>query len=165
MFSELPLIWTPEMRPPLYWSHFEMSQSMLPSANPPLKWGHPFNQDILTGPKGGGLEGVHCTYYMTVYDIMFVGTPPPDCTLRAMAIHTAPEKIGDHLICCPKHLDINQKNGTLECDGLCSYMKVSTYAPHTTRTLEWTLYTVNLNPEIRLPLCWDHFKNVPKYAS
>ncbi len=33
-YSELPLIWTPEMRPPL---HFKMSQSMLPSANLPLK--------------------------------------------------------------------------------------------------------------------------------
>ncbi len=30
-YSELPLIWTPEMRPPLYSGHFKMSQSMLPS--------------------------------------------------------------------------------------------------------------------------------------
>ncbi len=35
--SELPLIWTPEMRPPLYSGHFKMSQSKLPSANSPLK--------------------------------------------------------------------------------------------------------------------------------
>ncbi len=62
VYSELPLIWTPEMRPPLCSGHFKMSQSMLPSANPPLKWGHPSNQDTLTGPKGvAGLEGVHCT--------------------------------------------------------------------------------------------------------
>ncbi len=52
VYSELPLIWTPEMRPPLYWGHFKMSQSMLPSANSPLKWGHPSNQDTLPGPKG-----------------------------------------------------------------------------------------------------------------
>ncbi len=37
MYSELPLIWTPEMRPPLYSGHFKMFQSMLPSANLPLK--------------------------------------------------------------------------------------------------------------------------------
>ncbi len=36
-YSELPLIWTPEMKPPLYSGHYKMSQSMLPSANLPLK--------------------------------------------------------------------------------------------------------------------------------
>ncbi len=36
-YSELPLIWTPEMSPLLYSGHFKMSQSMLPSANLPLK--------------------------------------------------------------------------------------------------------------------------------
>ncbi len=56
-YSELPLIWTPEMRPPLYWGHFKMYQSMLPDANLPLKWGHPSNQDTLTGPKGGRIRG------------------------------------------------------------------------------------------------------------
>ncbi len=56
-YSELPLIWTPEMRPPLYWGRFKMSQSMLPSANSPLKWGHPSNQDTLTGLKGGRNKG------------------------------------------------------------------------------------------------------------
>ncbi len=30
VYSELPLIWTPEMWPPLYSGHFKMSQSMLP---------------------------------------------------------------------------------------------------------------------------------------
>ncbi len=44
LYSELPLIWTPEMRPPLYSDHFKMSQSMLPSTN----------------PRVAGLEGVHC---------------------------------------------------------------------------------------------------------
>ncbi len=57
LYSELPLIWTPEMRPPLYSGHFKTSQSMLPSANLPLKWGHPSNQDTLTGPKGGRIRG------------------------------------------------------------------------------------------------------------
>ncbi len=53
VYSELHLIRNSEMRPPLlYWRHFEMSQSMLPSANSPLKWGHPSNQDTMTGSKG-----------------------------------------------------------------------------------------------------------------
>ncbi len=59
-YSELPLIWTPEMRPPLYSGHFKMSQSMLPSGNLPLKWGHPSNQQV---PRVAGLEGVHCRWY------------------------------------------------------------------------------------------------------
>ncbi len=37
LYSELPLIWTPKMRPPLYSGHLEMSQSMLPSLDSPLK--------------------------------------------------------------------------------------------------------------------------------
>ncbi len=61
VYSELPPIWTPEMRPPLYSGHFKMSQSMFPSANSPLKCGHPSNQDTLTGPKGGQIRGSHCT--------------------------------------------------------------------------------------------------------
>ncbi len=51
--SELPLILTPEMRPPLYSGHFKMSKStpeMSPS-NP-----HSSNQDTLTGPKGGRIR-------------------------------------------------------------------------------------------------------------
>ncbi len=51
-YSELPLIWTPEMRPPLYSGHFKRSQSMLPSANLPLKWGHPSNQDTFDWSQG-----------------------------------------------------------------------------------------------------------------
>ena len=35
--SELPLIRTPEMWPPLYSGHFENAQSMLYSTNSPLK--------------------------------------------------------------------------------------------------------------------------------
>lgn len=41
-----------------------------------------------------------------------VGTPPADCVLKAMAIHKAPENIGDNLICCPSHLDRNIQDGT-----------------------------------------------------
>ena len=36
-YSELPLIRTPEMWPPLYSGHFETSQSMLYSTDSPLK--------------------------------------------------------------------------------------------------------------------------------
>ncbi len=52
LYSELSLslMWTTEMRPPLYSGHFNnMSQSMLLSANSSLEWGHLFNQDTLTG--------------------------------------------------------------------------------------------------------------------
>ncbi len=62
IYSKLPLIWTPEMRPPLYSGHFKMSQSVLPSANSPLKCGHPSNQDTLTGPKGGRITVHTCCY-------------------------------------------------------------------------------------------------------
>ncbi len=58
VYSELPLIWTPEMRPPpCIQATSKMSQSMLPGANPPLKRVHPSNQDALTGPKGGRIRG------------------------------------------------------------------------------------------------------------
>ena len=40
-----------------------------------------------------------------------VGTPPQESIIRAMAIHTAPEMIGDNLTCCPNHEDENQKKG------------------------------------------------------
>ncbi len=46
-YSELPLIWTPEMRPPLYSDLFKMSQNTKST----LKWGHPSNQDSWTGPR------------------------------------------------------------------------------------------------------------------
>ncbi len=39
-YSEPPQIWTPEMRPPLYWGHFKVSQSMLSSANSPSTLAH-----------------------------------------------------------------------------------------------------------------------------
>ena len=55
MYSELPLIRTPEMWPPLYSGHSEKSQSMLYSTNSPPE--HPSNQDTLTGPKGGRIRG------------------------------------------------------------------------------------------------------------
>ena len=57
IYSELPLIRTPEMWPPLYSGHSEKSQSMLYSMNSPLKCGHPSNQDTLTEPKGGRIRG------------------------------------------------------------------------------------------------------------
>ncbi len=42
---------TPEMRPPLYWGCFKLSQCMLHSANSPPEMRPPL--DTLTGPKGG----------------------------------------------------------------------------------------------------------------
>ncbi len=62
IYSELPLIWTPEMRPPLYSSHFKMSQSMIPSANSPLKnEATPLIRTLWLVPRVAGLEGVQCT--------------------------------------------------------------------------------------------------------
>ena len=48
VYSELPLIRTPEMWPPLYSGHSEESQSITPEMS---------NQDTSTGPKGGQIRG------------------------------------------------------------------------------------------------------------
>ncbi len=37
LYSELRLVWAPEMRPPLYSGYFEMSKGVLSSTNSPLK--------------------------------------------------------------------------------------------------------------------------------
>jgi len=37
--------------------------------------------------------------------------PPENAVIRAMGIHYSPEHIGDNLVCCAKHLDVNKKKG------------------------------------------------------
>ena len=66
MYSELPLIWTPEMRPPLYSGHLESTSQIfafvyISIQSKPLKCGHLTNQATFSGPEVAGIEGVHCT--------------------------------------------------------------------------------------------------------
>ena len=41
--------------------------------------------------------------------IIIIGLPPPHSIIRAMAIHKAPEVVGEVVQCCPKHIDEQSK--------------------------------------------------------
>ncbi len=71
IYSELPLIWTPEMKSPLSW---ECPRVCFLVQNSPLKWGHPSNRDTLTGPVGGRIEGIH--WIREVHCTCIKGNPP-----------------------------------------------------------------------------------------
>ncbi len=39
----------------------------------------------------------------------YSGFPPPHSIIRALAIHKAPEVVGEVVQCCPKHIDEQNK--------------------------------------------------------
>ena len=72
-YSELPLIWTSEMWPPLYSGHSEKSPNRLHNTNsiqvPPWNEATPLIRTLWLVPRVAGLEGVHCTSGLTVSSV------------------------------------------------------------------------------------------------
>ena len=73
-YSELPLIWTPKMWPPLLFRPLrkvpKLGFIIQIQYKFPLKWGHPYT---LIGPKGGQIRGSPpysetyvCTYHLSI---------------------------------------------------------------------------------------------------
>ena len=54
-------------------------------------------------------------YPIPLYTVIAI---PPKAIIRAMAIHKTPEKVGDVLQCCPKHIEEQRKKGKwlLQCN-------------------------------------------------
>ena len=68
-YSELPLIWTPEMWPPLYSDQYGKSRNTFCRTNWPLKCGHPSNQTTFPGPNSGRIRGSPLNTYVYCREI------------------------------------------------------------------------------------------------